>query len=301
LDAVIEQLVEATKLDPSYAPPYAAVSNAYIAATQTSFLPPKDTFPKAKAAALRAVELDDRLAEGHAALSQVYLWHDWNWAGAEQEIRRALQLNPDSIDALTASESYSLLVKGNVDEAVATSQRIVDVDPLNPFVRVQTIWTSYLSRQQDDSIRHSKTLIELAPDAWFPHFFLAMNYAVKHMRPEVNTECDKVSALLRGRYDMQSLATCVWALGSVGETEKARRLLEVVEHPPSGVWLDPVMMAAAYTGLGDTDRAIDWYQKGFEERSPNMVYMKTSPGAWDAVRGDARFQSIQRQMGFPSH
>jgi len=299
LDAVIAQLEEAIKLDPSYAPPYAAISNAYITATQTSFLPPKETFPKAKSAALRAVELDDRLAEGHAVLSQVYLWHDWDWAAAEREIHRAMQLNPDSIDALTASESYSLLVKGKVDEAVATSQRIVDVDPLNPFVRVQTIWTSFLSRQHDDSIRHSKTLIELAPNSFFPHFFLAMNYAVKHMRAEVNTECDKVRELLSGRYDMQTLATCVWALGSVGEIEKARRLLQVVEHPPSGLWLDPVMMAAAYTGLGDTDRAIGWYQKGLEERSPNMVYIKVSPGAWDALRGDVRFQSIQRQMNFP--
>jgi len=98
---------------------------------------------------------------------------------------------------------------------------------------------------------------------------------------------------------MQSLATCVWALGSVGEIEKARRLLQVVEHPPSGLWLDPVMMAAAYTGLGDTDRAIGWYQKGFEERAPNMVYMKVGPGAWDSLRNDPRFQTILRQMNFP--
>jgi hypothetical protein len=151
-----------------------------------------------------------------------------------------------------------------------------------------------------DSIRHSKTLLELAPKAWFGHFFLAMNYAVKRMRPEVNAECDEVVELLAGVYDMQSLATCVWALGAVDDKDKARRLLAVVENPPSGLWLDPVMMAAAYTGLGDIDRSMAWYQKGLEERAPNMVYMKVAPGAWDAVRGDSRFQAILRQMNFPN-
>ena len=299
LDDAIAQLEQAIQIDPTYAPPYAALSGAYVAATQTSFLPPSDAFPKAKAAALKAVELDDRLAEAHAALSQVYFWHEWNWAAAEREIQRALQLNPDSVDTLTASEVYSLLVKARFDEAALTSQRIVDVDPLNPFVRVQTIWASFISRRHDDSIRHSRTLIELAPKAWFAHFFLAMNYAVKGMRPEVNTECGKVVELLAGVYDMQSLATCVWALGTVGETDQARRLLRVVEHPPSGLWLDPAIMAAAYVGLGDIDRAMTWYQKGLEERSPNMVYMKVGPGAWDSVRGDPRFQAMLRQMNFP--
>jgi tetratricopeptide (TPR) repeat protein len=120
-----------------------------------------------------------QLAEAHAALGTVYLWHDWNWAAADREIQRALQLNPDSVDALTASESYSLLVKARLDEASATSQRIVEVDPLNPFVRIQTIWVSFLSRRFDDSISHSKTLLELARRNWFAHFFLAMNYAVQ--------------------------------------------------------------------------------------------------------------------------
>jgi len=300
LEAVIAQFSEAIRIDPSYAPPYAALSAAYVAATQTSFRPPNDTFPQAKAAALKAAELDDGLPEAHAALSQVYLWHDWNWAAADREIQRALQLNPSSVDTLTASEVHALLVRANYQEALKTSQRIVDVDPLNPFGRVQTIWTSFLSRHYDDSIRHSKTLLELAPKTWFGHFFLAMNYAVKQMRPEVNVECDKVVELLAGVYDMQSLATCVWALGAVDDKDKARRLLAVVENPPSGLWLDPVMMAAAYTGLGDIDRSIAWYQKGLEERSPNMVYMKVAPGAWDAVRSDSRFQAILRQMNFPN-
>jgi TolB-like protein len=298
LYAAIAQFEEAMRIDPTYAPPYAAVSVAYLAATQTSFLPPKDTFPKAKAAALKAVELDDRLAEAHAALALVHLWYDWNWAGAEREIQRALEFNPDSVDTLIASEVHSVLVKARFDEAAATSQHMVDVDPLNPFVRLQTIWVAFFSRRYDDSIRNARTLIDLAPRTWFPHFFLAMNYGVKRMRPEVKAECDKVLELLAGAYYMQELGTCVGTLGIVGETDQARKILQVLEHPPSGWWLDPAVMAWAYLGLGDIDRAMSWVQKGVQERAPNMVYMNVNPW-WDPVRSDPRFQAMLRQMSFP--
>ena len=126
-----------------------------------------------------------------------------------------------------------------------------------------------------------------------------MNYGVKRMRPEVDTECAKVVELLSGAYDMQSLATCVWALGAVGEKDKARRLLQVVEHPPADRWLDPVIMAHAYIGLGDIDRAVRWFQQGLEQHAPNMVYAKIGPDPWDSVRSDPRFQAILRQMNFP--
>ena len=98
---------------------------------------------------------------------------------------------------------------------------------------------------------------------------------------------------------MQAMGTCVWALGVVGQTEQARRLLRAVEHPPKGVWLDPAVMGSALGGVGDIDRAIAWYQKGIEQRVPNMVYMKASV-TFDPVRGDPRFQALLRKMNFPA-
>ena len=300
LDAAIAQWASATQIDSTYAPPYAAMSTAYISACLTSFLPPKDTFPQAKAAALKAVALDDGLAEAHAALALVYLWYDWNWTAAEVEIQRALQLNPDSVDALIASEVDATLVRGDFDRALDTSQRVVSVDPLNPYVRLQTIWVAYNARRYDDSIRHAKNLLDLSAQNWFAHFFLASNFALKRMAPEVVSECAEVERSLGGQYNMQALAVCAWALGSVGQHGEARRLLRIVERPPGGLWLDPAFMGNAYIGLGDTDEAVRWYQKGFEERAPNMVYLHVSPGPWDSAKTDPRIQTLLRRMNFPA-
>src|SRR5260370_28308638 len=152
-----------------------------MAASKGSWRPPKETFPKARAAALKAVELDDQLAAAHATLAGLFLWFDWNWTGAAQEIQRALQLNPDSVDALTVSESYLTLVSGQVDEAARTSERILDVDPLNPFSRVQPVWGALFSSRYDESVARAKTLVELQPNNLMGPWFLAQAYAVKRM------------------------------------------------------------------------------------------------------------------------
>lgn len=104
--------------------------------------------------------------------------------------------------------------------------------------------------------------------------------------------------LLSGNYYMQAIASCVWALGVVGQTGEARRLLQILEHPPAGIWLDPAGMGSAYGAIGDVDRAVAWYEKGMEERAPSMIYMKVGV-QWDRARADPRFQALLRQMNFP--
>jgi serine/threonine protein kinase/TolB-like protein len=298
LDAAIAQYEQAIQVNPTYAPSYAGLSQAYVTASQGSWRPPKDTFPKARAAALKAVELDEQLAAAHAALAEVFLWYDWNWTGADREIQRALQLNPDSVDALTASQNYLTLVAGRSDDAARTSQRILEVDPLDPFARVQPVWVSFFSRRYDESIAKAKTLVELSPNNLMGPWFLAASYAVKRMGPEVVAQCRRVMDLLSGAFVMQAIAECAANLGIVGQTTEARRLLRRLEHPPPGIWLDPVPMGDAYAGVGDIDRAVEWYKRGVDERSPNMIYLKVDSAA-DAVRRDPRFQELLRQMNFP--
>jgi serine/threonine-protein kinase len=298
LDAAIAQFEQAIQLDPTYAPSYAGLSWSYITASQISSRPPKSTFPKARVAALKAVELDEELAAAHAALGSVFLWFDWNWAGAEREIDRALQLNPDSLDALTASEAYVTLVSARPDEAARISQRILEIDPLNPFSRVQPVWVSYFSRRFDESIAKAKTLVELSPNNLIGPWFLASNYAAKRMAPEVVQACARVMDLLSGAFVMQPIAECAASLGLAGETTEARRLLQRLEHPPAGIWLDPVPMAEAYAGIGDVGKAAGWLQRGLDERSPNMIYLKVS-STLDPIRGDARAQAVIRTMNFP--
>ena len=120
----------------------------------------------------------------------------------------------------------------------------------------------------------------------------------KQMSKEVGAECGKVMEQLSGTYHMQAIGSCVWALGVVGQTDEARRLVQTLEHSPSGLWLDPTIMGNAYGGLGDINRAIAWYEKGLEQRAPNMVYMKGGV-MYDAARADPRFQALLRRMNFP--
>jgi serine/threonine protein kinase/tetratricopeptide (TPR) repeat protein len=298
LDAAIAQYEQAIQLDPAHAPSYAGLSWAYQTASQGSWRAPKDTFPKARAAALKAVELDEQLAVAHAALAGVFLWYDWNWSGADHEIQRALQLNPDSVDALTAAEIYLTLVVARPDEAERMSQRIIAVDPLNPFSRLQPIWVALFSKRFDDAIARSQTLIELSPGNLMGPLFMASAAATKKAKPVVVEQCGKVMQILSGALMMQPIAECVAALGAVGELGEARKLLQRLEHPLSGVWIDPMPMGDAYAGIGDIDRAAEWYQRALEERSPNMIYMKVN---WwiDAFRGDRRIQTLLSQMNFP--
>jgi len=299
LDAAVAQFERAIEIDPTYAPPYAALSLMYLTASQTSFLSPGATFPKARTAALKAVELDDSLPEAHAALGGVYLWYDWNWQAAEREMQRALQLNPDSTDALTSWETYSLLVAGRAEEAERTSQRIVLLDPVNQFSRVQRVWVAFFSRRYDDSIANARSLLEAAPNNFMAPFFLSLNHGVKRMGSDVDAECATMMKMLGGAYAMQVIGTCVWAYAVVGHTELARGLLRRLERPPAGIWQDPVIMSNAYAGIGDARRALEWMEKGLEERSPNMIYMKATP-LWDSIRDESRFQTVLREMNFPS-
>ena len=298
LDEAIAEYEKAIQIDPTFAAAYAALGYAHEAESGTSLRAPKESYPKARTAALRGVELDETLAEAHAALAWVLLWFDWNWAGAEREIGRALQLNPNSVDALTASEVYSALVASRYDAAAATSRRIFNLDPLNPFSRMQAGWVAFNGRRYDDSIRELKSLLELYPDHMWGHFFLALPYAAKHMSAEVDAECRKVMALLSGTYGVQPMGICGWALGTAGQTAQARRLVQALEDPPAGIWPDPVFIGNAYVGVGDIDRAVAWYQKGMEERSPNMLYIKDNVTV-DPLRGDPRFQVLLSQMNFP--
>ena len=115
---------------------------------------------------------------------------------------------------------------------------------------------------------------------------------------ETGVECGKVAAATSGAFSMQTTAICVWALGTVGHTAEARRLLQTLEHAPAGVWLDPPVMGTAYGGVGDLNRALEWFQKGLDERAPNMIYAKVGP-TYDFARGDPRFLALLKRMKFP--
>jgi TolB-like protein len=299
LDAAATQFEKTIQMDPTYAPPHAALSLMYLTASQSSLLAPPVAFPKARTAALRAVELDEALPEAHAALAEVNTWYDWDWAAAEREIKRALQLNPESPDALRAAVVYQTLIAAKPDEAERISQRIVAIDPLNPFSRTQPVWVTFFSRRFDDSIRHAHTLLEVMPNNIMGPLFLASNHAARRMKAEASAECGKLLKAIGDAYVMQLLGMCAWVYATVGEPQQARRLVRRLEPPPPGQWLDPAVMANVFGALGDADRAFTLLKKGMAEHSPNTIYLKAGV-TYDSMRSDPRFAAALRQMNFPN-
>lgn len=118
------------------------------------------------------------------------------------------------------------------------------------------------------------------------------------MGGEAADACGKAIAATSGGFNMQVMGMCAWALGVAGKTDEARRLVQRLEHPPQGLWLDPSVMGSAYGGVGDMDRAMEWFEKGYQDRSPNMIYMKQGL-PWDFARSDARFRALLQRMNFP--
>jgi serine/threonine-protein kinase len=298
LEAAYAQFERAIQLDPGMAPAYAAYSIALQAAPQISMQPPQLTLGKARAHARKAVELDDSLAEAHAALAAVLLWNDWDWSGAERESRRALELNRNSVEGLQILESFTTLITAETRESRTISERILELDPLNPFSRIQIAWVAFFSRRYDDAARALLSLLESDANHMFGHMFLSTVYGAQQRRDLVQAECRKVMGLIGNGYLNQAIGTCVWALGVSGDQDGALRLLARLEQPPPGVYVDPSIMGGAYVGVGDIDRAMTWYQRGFDERAPNMLYMKVAPQS-DGARGDPRFQALLQRMHFP--
>jgi hypothetical protein len=160
------------------------------------------------------------------------------------------------------------------------------------------MWVAHFSHRYDDSIRQARVLADLAPEAWFPHFFLASNYAAKHLGADATAECRRMRELMRGAYDMQALGMCAWALGFVGQRAEAERLIDIVQRPPAGLWLDPGVMALALSAIGKIDQALEWTRKGLDERAPNMIYVRSGP-AWSILQPDRRFQALIRRLNLP--
>jgi hypothetical protein len=160
------------------------------------------------------------------------------------------------------------------------------------------VWVSFYARRHEESVTRAETLREVWPANVMAPVFLANHYAVMHRKDETTAECDRVMEQVGDVYVPRVIGQCVWALAAVGRTDQARHLLQRLEAPPPGMWVDPALMAQASVGLGEIDHAIQWSQKGIDERSPTMIYLKAGP-QFDPVRADPRFQKLLHQMNFP--
>jgi TolB-like protein/DNA-binding winged helix-turn-helix (wHTH) protein/Tfp pilus assembly protein PilF len=291
IQAAIGYFKHAIEKDTAYSLAYAGLADAYIMLGHPVWggHSPRETLSDAKAAARRALALDPSLAEAHFSLAQT-LEYDWNWSEAEREYRLALKLNPNYVDAYL---EYGRLVKalGRNDEAMTQMNYATELDPFGLKTRVVVAYVTYASRQYDLAVEQFERL----GDDWG----MIWAYREKKMYPEAIAAWERWKAGHPLQYrDPHPLATIAGIYGLEGRKRKAEVLVDELKETARHRYVSGFFFAEAYIGIGQTDQAITWLERAYEEHDQWMVFANSYPGL-DRLRSEPRFQALLRHMNFP--
>ena len=289
-----EYFQQAISKDPGYALAYDGLADSYILLAVYGFSPPQEAYPKAREAALRALELDDTLAEAHTSLARIKAEYDWDWSGAESEFQRAMELNRNYP---TAYQMYGLILStmGRPEEAIAIYKRGLELDPLSPVINGALGEAFYYTRQYDQAIEQLQKTLELDPNLHPARAFLADAYLHKSRSKEATEELEKHLVIAEGR--VWALAELGYAYAVAGRRPDALKLLDELNQQSRDKFVPADAMAQIYVGLGEKDKAFEWLEKGYERRSLGLagVDLKVDP-VWDPLRLDPRFADLLRRM-----
>ena len=288
-----EQAIEA---DPGYAAAYAGLADTYglIGVYAYAVMPPHEVMPKARAAALKALSIDDSLSEAHASLGWVAFIYDWDSETAERELRRSMELNPSYA---TARMWYSRLLasRGRLEAALAEVRRAKALDPVSRQISTRVGSHLYLSRKFEEAVAAHRKTLELEPDFAVAHLELGRSLLVLGRPLDAVGELERATQLF-GEGSTMPIAYLARAQAESGRRREAVRTLEQLRALSRERYVPAFNIAMGYMGLGDTDNAFDWLTKACEERFYSMVFLNVDP-AFDAVRGDPRFAELARCVG----
>ncbi len=283
--------------EPSYALAYVGLADSYNILGNLGFLPPREAYPKAKAAATKALELDSMLGEAHTALALASLLYDWNWQTAENEFKQAIALGPNYGPAHQWYAVY-LIAMGRHEEALAENERAEKLEPLSLTIISNFGWILYNARQYDQAIERCRKALEMDPNFALAHIYLGRAYLGKGMYAEAVAEFEKSSPLFVTGNKRSPELGYVYAVA--GKRSDALKELDQYKKrwKRTGLPGFPYYVAVTYVGLGETDQAFAWLQKAYEENYPWLIFLKVEPRL-DPLRSDPRFQDLVRRIGLP--
>jgi tetratricopeptide (TPR) repeat protein len=295
LQKAVDYFNEALAKDPGYTAAYSGLADTYalLGDWQYSAMPAKEAMPLAIAAARKALALDDTLGDAHASLAFCLEGYEYNFAAAETEFRRAIELNPSYA---TAHQWYAwhLSLMGRNNEALAEMKKAQNLDPVSPIVNADLAELLLIAHRPDDSIQQSRKTIEMNPGFAFAHNQLAQAYIQKQMFPEAITE---LQLAIRAAGDNPLfLSNLARAYAASNRKPEAQALLDTLKKRSDTNSPLTVEIAMIYAALGDNDQAITWLEKGYEGRFNPGVLERTS---FDTLRNDPRFQALSHQIGLP--
>jgi len=287
----IEYFQQAITKDPNYARAFAGLADSYALVSSYRFAPQKEFMPKARTAALRALQIDDSLAEAHTSLALITENYDWDWQTAEKEYRRAIQLDPNYATAHHWYAEY-LSFQGRFDEAFRESERARQLDPLSLIIAADNGAILYFSRQYDRAIEQFRAVLEMEPN--FPRaHVLVFAYAQKGLFAEALADVEKWRRVDETPY---TWAVQAYVYGRSGQQEQARRALRRFGELDQRQQMDPTPIAWVYAAMGNKDQAFALLEKAYSEHSNTLTTLKVEP-AYDPLRNDRRFQELLRRVG----
>jgi serine/threonine protein kinase/pimeloyl-ACP methyl ester carboxylesterase/tetratricopeptide (TPR) repeat protein len=288
----IEYFNQAIAADPTYALAYAGLSNLYAVQAHV-WVPPKEGYAKAKWAAEKAAQLDNTLAEAHEAVGAVKLYYDWNFPAAESEFRRAIELNPNSSDAHSNYSGYFKALR-KYPEEIAEARRGQELDPLSAFSNMELGEAFYQARRYDESIEQIRKTFELDPHFFVAYHVRARAYEQKKMYAEAVADCQEWAKVFHD--DPAALASLGHVYATMGKRREAEEILKKLQEISKQRYFSPYWTAVVYAGLGDNDKAFQFFEKAFEDRYFIMIWINSDPRL-DNLRSDPRFADLVRRVG----
>ena len=285
---------QAVEQDPAYALAHTGLADSHIGMAFYHYASPHSAMPLARAAALRALEIDDALAEAHASLAHVKTNYEWDWAEAERLWRRAIALEPGYATAHQWFGVHYLAPMGRVEEAVAETRRARQLDPLSPVFNAFVGAALYFAGRHDEAIEECRKTIDLHPEFGVAHWYLGRAYLQTGHVPEALAALRKAVTLSGGSPLMKGTLGVAYAVA--GDRAGAAATLDELEKLRAGGYASALDLAAIHAGLGDRDRAFEWLDQAAAERAFHLIYLKVWPEL-DPLRKDPRFAALVRRIG----
>jgi tetratricopeptide (TPR) repeat protein len=283
----------AIERDPNYAMAYVGLADAYATLGSYHLLSPHEALPRAKDEARRALSIDPRLAEAHATMGKIQTDYYWDWEQAERDFQQAIKLRPKYANSHLW---YSMLLatQGRFDEAVSEANRALELDYFSPVTRTQVGQVLYRARRYDDAIAALRKSLDLEPNFAAAHYFLGQCHLMKGNRDEAIVEFKRALNIAPNTPDFIAMIGYTHAVA--GRRDQARRCLAELDEAAKSRYAPPFGYATIYAGLGESEMAFKWMDKGYEERDPRVRALSTDP-LFDELRADPRFIALMRRAG----
>jgi TolB-like protein/Flp pilus assembly protein TadD len=294
IEASVKDFQKATQVDPAYAPAYLGLANAYVVILSHDMMPSSESARKGRTAAEKALELDDSLGQAYAALAHIKFFYDWDIPGAEAQYKMALERSPNSA---VAHQWYGVLLMatGRFDEADQQMRAALELDPLST-AGVAIAMNNVYAGKPDQAIAEATKALESNPNFATAYDALGMAYQRKKLYPEAIAAYQKYLDL-SGR-DADAISRLAQSYATAGQKDEARKLLRELEHPPKGMYVQPIDIATVYSSLDEREKAFAYLDLAHKQRATGMMLLRWDP-AYDPIRTDPRFQALLRKLGFP--